>query len=101
MDARQIIADLPAAMRVSLAYSGKTTTAGRASISRFDAISIYGSEAGYQASYYVDKADLGAEPTSNTRVTVDGTEYLILGVVRSPGNLRRLDVGDATYGYPQ
>ena len=90
----QVIASLPSDQRVDLQYDGgDTVTAGRASISADYETTLYGADQQYRGSYYVTTDDIDTEPRERKRVTVAGVNYLIIGVKRYPGTLRRLDVG--------
>ena len=93
-DAAQLVADLPAEMRVELTTAGgEAATVGRASISDSVAATLYGDEQRYEASFWFDANSFATPPTRRERVTVEGVSYYVLAVRQFPGSLRRLDVG--------
>lgn len=93
-DAAQVIATLPANMRVSLTNeAGQSATVGRASISSSIIAATYGDESEYQLSYWFDVRDFATAIAPRQRVTVGGVQYYVLAVFVMPGNLRRLDLG--------
>jgi len=97
-DPAQVIASLPDTQQIDLQYDGgDTVTAGRASISTDYETTLYGADEQYRGSYFVTTDAIDTEPRERKRVTVAGVNYLIIGVKRYPGTLRRLDVG-GTYG---
>lgn len=93
-DAAQVIATLPADMRVVLSNeANQSAIVGRASISATIIAATYGDEADYQLSYWFDVRDFATAILPRQRVTVGGVQYYVLAVFTMPGNLRRLDLG--------
>ena len=93
-DAAQVIATLPADMRVDLTNeANQTAMVGRASVSASVVAATYGDEQDYQLSYWFDVRDFASPILPRQRVTVGGVQYYVLAVRTFPGNLRRLDLG--------
>lgn len=93
-DASQLIASLPSDYKVTLTTSGgESATVARASISNEIVNTMYGEDAQYDSSYYLDSNDFTTLPAAHERVTVDGQTLLVLGVRRYGGDLRIIDVG--------
>lgn len=90
-DATEFIAGLPADMRATGTIGAVSATVGLASVSAEVAANLYGSANRYSGSRWLSAAVFG-EPASQTRYTEAGTSYIIIGVHRYPGNLRRIDL---------
>lgn len=92
MNATAFITCLPAEQRETGTIGAVSATVGMASVSAEVATVLYGTASRYKGSRWLDKSVFG-EPAAQTRYTGGGTAYIILGVHRYPGNLRRIDLG--------
>jgi hypothetical protein len=92
MDATAFISCLPAEQRETGTIGAVSATVGMASVSAEVAANLYGTANRYKGSRWLDKAIFG-EPAAQTRYTGAGTAYIIIGVHRYPGTLRRIDLG--------
>jgi len=99
--ARSVLKSASVDQRGLLSYSSTTRDAACATLNQETAHTMYGDEVQYAFSVYIDADDWTNIPEKMVEVSFEdaagtSTSFMVLGVARMPGSLRRLDLGSLT-----